>query len=672
MHHITTKHIKKHCADETTARIVSLLLIQRLLIAGMAFSSIALKAPVRNYIQRQLFDQAACLVFSTRNVVGRHFRCAPIHLLPSHNEASSESDNPFDACWKASSQSVNPEGDPHIDDILSALHSPAPQSYYVIQRALSLTDNEGFEGTEFDVDFVEKQLLACSYLLKPGRCFVLRESIQSIDPLEPSSYYYWSAADPSSIPAGWRVIGTVPHTSTSPSVKALANQALELVLNASERQQPVEETSFQEILERLQKRLHLTLGTDLRGQTSAEVAFALSLAGARDERTYQTLVHIACLELERVGHRPSQRPKYVRHMVEKLAASGVRADHPNVQRLYKLATECLTRHNGESFTRCLIELNRENPLDLLAAPPSLWLWRYSSRLRKPRQTNESLPHKDTSQLLKMQWNELFQNPHVPLIIDVGCGMGKCLLGLASSDTPLVFPNHQGRGNIISLSQCNFLGVDLNHATLRYASGIAHRWNLTGRVAFVHQSSDDLIRAVLATYPGSVALVLVHYPTPYRLPTANQDRGGNSQLPDSADEGFMISDAWMEGIATLLRQRSHRGGGGGYLLLQSNCEDVAITLRDRALAHGFQVVPVDRAAVLTLPFPGDDDDDDDDDDTASRISNRTVEWVRRGGERPIGPEWSAVPLLPPRCTTETEVACTVQGTPVHRCLLRVVP
>jgi hypothetical protein len=41
----------------------------------------------------------------------------------------------------------------------------------------------------------------------------------------------------------------------------------------------------------------------------------------------------------------------------------------------------------------------------------------------------------------------------------------------------------------------------------------------------------------------------------------------------------------------------------------------------------------------------------------------------GGERAIGPNGS-VSLLPARCTTETEVACELENTPIQRCLMEI--
>jgi hypothetical protein len=54
----------------------------------------------------------------------------------------------------------------------------------------------------------------------------------------------------------------------------------------------------------------------------------------------------------------------------------------------------------------------------------------------------------------------------------------------------------------------------------------------------------------------------------------------------------------------------------------------------------------------------------------RIPQRTVDYVAMGGERAKGRGWFQREILHSEGATETEVACTINGTPVHRCLLKV--
>ena len=50
-----------------------------------------------------------------------------------------------------------------------------------------------------------------------------------------------------------------------------------------------------------------------------------------------------------------------------------------------------------------------------------------------------------------------------------------------------------------------------------------------------------------------------------------------------------------------------------------------------------------------------------------VTQRAQRWVANGGERAIGKSFSSLPLLPMSGRTETEVACSLDHKPVHRCL-----
>lgn len=111
---------------------------------------------------------------------------------------------------------------------------------------------------------------------------------------------------------------------------------------------------------------------------------------------------------------------------------------------------------------------------------------------------------------------------------------------------------------------------------------------------------------------------------------------------------------------------------GKLLLQSNCEDVAVWMRNLACQKaGF-------AAINDIDIDDNDIDvvssytDKESDFVSSqqRIPQRTVDYVAMGGERAEGGGWFQREILHSEGATETEVACAINGTPVHRCLLKV--
>lgn len=92
---------------------------------------------------------------------------------------------------------------------------------------------------------------------------------------------------------------------------------------------------------------------------------------------------------------------------------------------------------------------------------------------------------------------------------------------------------------------------------------------------------------------------------------------------------------------------------GKLLIQSNCEDVAVHMMNVAVEQvGFKPFAFD-LSVTEKNLVG------------HTIPKRALDWQAFGGERAVGAHWSAEPILPSFGRTETEVACMFDGKPVHR-------
>jgi SAM-dependent methyltransferase len=405
------------------------------------------------------------------------------------------------------------------------------------------------------------------------------------------------------------------------------------------------------------------MGTDLRGRSSADAAFALAMAGVTNERLFQSLAVVSQYELNRVGHRSTFESRYVLQIVEKHAAAGTR----KLIGLYKVAAECLAIKEKEQNQECIDSLQKAT-LDLLSPRPLFWLWRFSARQKKVRRgihqpgsstdkctTTRTQSH--TTSVVQRPHNLLppsFQKQKRPLILDLGSGLGTSLLGLANAystddenDAVLL------RG--LNVTECNFLGVDLSQLNIRFARGISARWGLDHRLSYCCASAEDCLEAVASEYAGQVALVMIQFPTPYRLQNnKNIDLSdsplksdGNPHLPPDFNS-FMLSDSLLAKTSTLLSR------AGGKLLIQSNCEDVAVSIRHRAVSqHGMKIVDVPDSVLGTKDW---------------QPTLRDLEWIRMGGERAVGPGWSSKPLLPLRARAETEVACEIEGKPIHRCVL----
>jgi tRNA G46 methylase TrmB len=433
------------------------------------------------------------------------------------------------------------------------------------------------------------------------------------------------------LPDGFRSV--VPLVESTRSTLETAHAALDVassgsVYNAGE---------LHELVEKAKNRLHLTLGTDLRGRLSADAAFSFAMAGVMDVELYGMLATVACNEFRRLGKRPSFRSKYILQMVEKLAASGMRGIDA-----YRVAADCL-QFKGEHLDVADVMLSEDDDFDLLSTRPLLWLWRFSSRQSKVVPGDSSV--------FDSSWIDSLADSKKSLVVDIGCGMGVSLLGLATPFGNDEFANSP-EGHLLDYTgwkDANLVGCDLVGVTVGYAQGIVKRWNLNERLQYAYHSAQDFMEEIETSYGGNVPLVMIQFPSPYRL---EDKAAGNTQL-SSVDDGFMVSKELLNTVARVLEK------SGGLLLLQSNVEDVAVTMRHLAEDVGFQSVVVPQPRCL-------------EDFGQFNLPQRTLEWVQSDGERAAGENWSAVPLLPSRASTETEVACNYQGTPVHRCLFRVNP
>jgi len=564
--------------------------------------------------------------FSTEKLVAR----CPIQL-------SSESYLPFQECWDAGTTNINPLNDTRVDTMLQRLCSPAPQSYFIVERFLHNRQN----GNRLKCDFSEIQ-----YLSKPG--------------------YQWKLNNDDGyaeiIPCDKNHPQTGPVSSSvmkKQSTLELAHEALNIASKISPVEDKIQRRKkIQKLVNQAKERLQITLGTDIRGRASADAAFSFALAGVDDKELYQILSIVAWKELERAEKRLSFQSKTILQMVERLAAAGLRDD--DARNIHRVAANYLEQ-KGEHLDLVEILRRENNDFDLFSSRPLLWLWRFSSRQTKVKEivTENMLKSSPLSRL------EALHDLKRPLVVDVGCGMGVSILGLATtallakdSDEDMTegfnsfLASEEGLlMDYTALMQANFVGCDLSELKTGYAQGIVNRWNLGSRVQFVCQSAQDFLEEIEANYPGEVPLVLVQFPSPFKF-RGKADDVGNSQLPLSSEDGFLACKKLLHTIASVLRPSR------GYLLLQSNVEDVAVVIRNTALTMGFESVPLPNYQTASSL------------DKVKRLPQRTVDWMQSGGERAVGDKWSAVPLLPRRGATETEISYEFLGTNVHRCLLQV--
>jgi SAM-dependent methyltransferase len=590
------------------------------------------------------FDRFGISYLDSRLVQSHNRNCLCLSLA-----ASDEATDPFEECCKADSWTVNPNGDTLIDEILQRINSPAPQSFYALERAL----NNSLLGETQSLDSLS---WAGQFLLKRGYTLCINQSairnnnnnnnnIKSREKKEKLiAGVDWRISkddEISNIDSGWLPIQAATKEF---SVIQLANELLKKCQEYSTRQEFISDDTMNQYIDHIEDRLQVTLGTDVKGRTASDAAFSLALAGVTRESVFTSLTRIASQELYRVRNRSLQRrSKDHLHMVEKLAASGVRGQE--AQNMYKLAADLLKNapHKGGMYLD-----NDPTKFDLLSPRPLLWLWRFAAGQKKAKEStaaSEDTVQKDSRVVARDKVSQAlsqFNDASRPLVVDIGCGMGVSLIGLTRC--------HDDSNNLLptglSWQDCNFIGCDLSPLAVRFGRGTANRWGLDDRLQFVHAEAEAFLDSLLDEYNGSVALLLIQFPTPYRL----NEGDGNKQLPMGPDSGFMVSEMLMQMAAQAVKK------GGGRLLLQSNCEDVAVYMKNLAMNRGLACIP--EASPIA-----------DVNDKHKDLPQRTQLWISMGGERAQGADWHISQVLPDRCATETEVACIIQNTPVHRCLMQ---
>lgn len=406
---------------------------------------------------------------------------------------------------------------------------------------------------------------------------------------------------------------------------------------------------------------------ELRGRKAADAAFWFALAGTTDPELFSLLVQVCTKEILRFGERPSCRVKDIMGIVERLAAAGVKDDHADD--FLQTVSRCLQAKNENTF------INRSNLLNLHSDHSAIILFNFATRQKKQKIFLETAAkhwerdlHLDNEEKSMKQddivfcigpserWHALFSDPSRPLVVDVGCGMGVSLLGLASFDAS------KNRDDAM-YSDCNFIGVDLSALAIGYARGVAQRWGLSHRLAYLVDRADQLLMD-LETYPGPIMRILIQFPTPYKLPSTpdvagfqgvtTKSQGRNAQLPSSVFDGFMVTPSLLQQCYRLLKTKTDSDSSDpGTLLLQSNCEDVAVYVYNvSCLEAGFKRLLAANPMV----------------EASGETTQRTKNWVAMGGSRAVGQVWSADPLLPSKGRTETEISCILNKTPVHRCIL----
>lgn len=402
----------------------------------------------------------------------------------------------------------------------------------------------------------------------------------------------------------------------------------------------------------IQKRLMLTMGSDLRGPTASDACFNFALAGLQDSHgLFRTLTLVGIHELRRTGRRDSFKPKKILHLVEKFAACDIRGQH--AIDLYHAAGECLET-KGYNDAR-LIESLKDGTYGFHSSGPLIWLWRFSSRQKKLA-TADAISN--SKGMRSIGWAEIFHDPSKPVVVDLGSGMGASLLNLSALPSNYGANVNSGGGGLhMAWSDFNYVGADLNQSFVNFGNGVVSRDSRRmGRVRFLCHPAETLL-SELQFYTGGTALIMINFPSPYRL---RETGSGNSQLPSMSSNHFMATREIL-GLISRLLSKSEDNDGDNFFLFQTKCEDVAVMVFNECLA-------LDTMEYVKCKNPMKDIDLQY---KNSKRPKRVDEWLTSAplAERAEGAMYSSKPFLPTAGRPETEVQCIHENIVVHRFLFQ---
>ncbi|KAG1666951.1 hypothetical protein FOA52_004234 [Chlamydomonas sp. UWO 241] len=184
-----------------------------------------------------------------------------------------------------------------------------------------------------------------------------------------------------------------------------------------------------------------------------------------------------------------------------------------------------------------------------------------SNLYKPEHQVPAAPPDD--------WAAVFGDPARPLVVDVGCGAGRCLLLLAHQQQEQQQQQQQQQAHSHthahaghqSGQQMNGLGLDIHTALMDRANQWASERGLAPILHYRTANAAISLPSLLATYPGQVALVCVQYPD-----------------PALRSQRHVVHADFVADLAALLRP-------GAQVLLQSELHATASHMRDTFEEHG---------------------------------------------------------------------------------------
>ncbi|KAL3624574.1 hypothetical protein CASFOL_031242 [Castilleja foliolosa] len=153
------------------------------------------------------------------------------------------------------------------------------------------------------------------------------------------------------------------------------------------------------------------------------------------------------------------------------------------------------------------------------------------------------------------WNGVYDDPTLPLMVDIGTGSGRFLIWLAKQNPGLR----------------NYLGFEIRPKLVRRAEYWVNELALKN-IHFVYANATVSFKQLVSTYPGPLILVSILCPDPHFKKKHHKRRVVQKPLVESIVESLVP---------------------GGQIFVQSDVLDAALDMRDYFDAESHKLVHVDR-------------------------------------------------------------------------------
>ncbi|KAJ1283981.1 hypothetical protein BS78_03G169400 [Paspalum vaginatum] len=141
-----------------------------------------------------------------------------------------------------------------------------------------------------------------------------------------------------------------------------------------------------------------------------------------------------------------------------------------------------------------------------------------------------------------EWKEVFEDPLLPLMVDIGCGSGRFLIWLAKN----------------SGERQNYLGLEIRQKLVERTQFWVNELGLRN-VYFMFANATVSFQQIISSYPGPLSLVSILCPDPHFKKRHHKRRVLQPPLVDSITKNLCL---------------------GGWVFIQSDILEVAVDMRER--------------------------------------------------------------------------------------------